>query len=373
MMENKPKKVLRALVSCLARGWAAKPLILLVAVFPGTLWATALGTLAQDMKPGQWLTLNQNGDGSGWTASLIKGGPASHILNYTDKGKWNSLNSKIYFIGKGVMTDGIQKFITYDDATNVWSLESKPYWDCTPGCYGHAYQHNSIDNEGNTYYHNFNSTSYYKLSYSTGTWSTLPAAPSEITCCIGVEYFPEMKGLLAVGAGRALFFSDTSKQWSQLVSGLAMGDYHNVALYNPKHKVIVYGGGNGSKNLYKVDAAGKISTLKPAPINIGIAATVFTYDPVSGRYLILGANRSFYEYDVGTDSWAPLSTTGIPIFPPSGEDFSFYGTVAVPVSTYGVIVFMSYNQNDPKVFVYKHATGVLDSTAPLAPQNLTVE
>ena len=77
-----------------------------------------------------------------------------------------------------------------------------------------------------------------------------------------------------------------------------MGVYHNIAEYSPVHKMVLFGGGNGSSDLYKLDAKGKVTTLKKTPIGVGTMQSIVTLDPVSGDFLVFGKNGSFYVYDV---------------------------------------------------------------------------
>jgi hypothetical protein len=356
---------------------AVAALGLIMSVYSAAAGATALGDAAAQTPVGGWKTLNTAGDGSGWSTSMLDAGGGHNILQYSDKGKWDPNTKRVLYIGKGAGAN-LQKFISYSDATGTWSIEPKPYWDCTPSdnCLGHAYQHNAIDPAGNLYYHLYYSTTYFVLTRATGLWSQLPEPSGIIACCIGLEYFPEMRGggLVAVGDGAVHFFNSSLNQWSQLTSGLAMGPYHNVAVYNPVHKIVLFGGGNDSKNLYKINAAGNITKIADAPTNVGIAASVLTVDPVSGKYLLISNSRTFYQYDVLADSWSSLNASAVPVFEPAKEtDFNFYGTVAVPISTYGVILFMKYDDGQSKVWLYKHTASVPDTTPPALPRNLSVK
>src|SRR5262245_31505984 len=119
-----------------------------------------------------------------------------------------------------------------------------------------------------------------------------------------------------------------------------MGPYHNFAEYSPVHKVILFGGGNGSSDLYKLDAAGKVTALKKAPIGLGTMQSIVTLDPVSGDFLIFGKGGSFYVYDVTSDAWKRQGGK-VPIFEPTRvADNKVWHVTATPVSTYGVTMFV---------------------------------
>ena len=42
-----------------------------------------------------------------------------------------------------------------------------------------------------------------------------------------------------------------------------IGPYHNIAVYNGPRRTVILGGGNGSQDLYELDARGRITKLRP--------------------------------------------------------------------------------------------------------------
>ena len=195
-------------------------------------------------------------------------------------------------------------------------------------------------------------------------WTALPRVATQeyLACCVGLAWFPELDGLVWAngggGKGHVFLFTEKDQQWKMLAKDLPMGVYHNFAEYSPVHKVVIFGGGNGSSDLYKLDAAGKVATLKKAPIGIGTMQTIVTLDPVSGDFLVFGKNGSFYVYDVVKDEWK-LREGKVPIFEPTRvKDNQVWHVTAAPVSTYGVTMFVKYYAVDPPrawVYLYKHA------------------
>jgi len=335
-----------------------------------------IGQAASAMQAGEWRQIGQGGDASGWGSTLLKTG-SDNLLNYADKGLWNPNTRELQFLGKGCCGE-VFKFLTYTESTNRWTQEAKPYWDCSPAtnCYGHGYEHSTLDPAtGNVFWRPYNSSVIYKWTRSTKTWSALPSGPNP-TIAVAIEYFPDLGGLVLVGAGQIHLFVEATNTWTQLASGLTMGEYHNVASYNPVHKIVVFGGGNGSANLYKVDASRKVSAIQKAPVNVGILASVLTVDPASGRYLLLGAGGGFYQYDVAGNTWATLSSSGVPVWSPDSNRILY--VVAVPVTSYGVVAFLTtyWSDSTSKVYLYKHAAGTIvpkDTTPPPAPTGVTVQ
>lgn len=317
--------------------------------------ATVLAELVAEMEPGEWRVLNTNGDGSGFSEELLDA-RYLNILQYADKGLWDPNKDQFHFIGQG--HGGIQKFITYDETTNTWREEPPPYWDCTRdkdcnwgGGIGHGYEHSALDPaSGDIYARPFNSKSIYRYHKSKDSWSELPNLPYSPACCAALAYFPDMRGLLVVGGGYVLFLKEKGKKWREIAWELTMGPYHNIASYSPQHKVVLFGGGNDSKDLYKIDSRKKITKLKDAPVNIGIYATINTVDPVTGKFLVFTDDAVVYEYAVDNDSWNRVVLDGAPF---GGED-STEMMVAAPVPRRGVIMFVKYAGSRSRVYVYRH-------------------
>jgi len=163
-----------------------------------------------------------------------------------------------------------------------------------------------------------------------------------------------MGGLLLVagapseGGGAVALFNAVAQKWNRLAERLPMGRADPFIEYNPVHKVVILGGGEGRRELYKVDAAGQVTRLKDAPIGLGTTHALVTVDPVGGKYLVIARDRSFYEYDVASDAWAALSKA-VPLGFRIGQN-----VIEAPVTTYGVVLFVTAAGPDSKVYLYKH-------------------
>jgi hypothetical protein len=343
--------------------------------------ASTLGDAAAQMQPGEWRVLNRAGDGAGFEFSLIESCAADcadNILNYTDKGMWNPLTREIQFIGKGHLRE--LKHISYSEASNRWSQEAQPYWDCgrVVPCWsiGHGYEHSTINPaNGDVFQRMWNSTTLYKWTRATKTWSQLPAGPATAEA-VALQYFPEMGGVVMVGGGKVAFYNESTGSWSTLASGLSMGGgYHTVASYSAVNKIVVLGGG-GSTNLYRLSANGTVTPIANAPIRVGILESIFTVDPASGKFLLFGAAGGFYEYGPTTNSWSSVASSSIPMFRGGGNAIIY--RAAVPISTHGVIAFLAEGgTTDTRVLLYRHTTSTsappLDTTPPAVPTGLVVK
>jgi hypothetical protein len=109
----------------------------------------------------------------------------------------------------------------------------------------------------------------------------------------------------------------------------------------------------GNENtLFRLSSSGNITQLGSPPVDLYDGSGyvgVFTVDPVSGVSRVLTpTSRQFYSYDVGDDSWQPLSS-------PTQPDLNSNGVVATPVSSYGVNLFVSCTRGDCHAYVYKHS------------------
>lgn len=313
---------------------------------------TELGKLAAAMKPGTWAELPS----AGYTAELLKA-QNHHILQYTSAATWDPNTRQMLFIGQGHYS--ALKFISYSAETSVWKLRpTPPWWKGDPatgkGPIGHAYFNNTINAAGGVLFHHQSDTRWvHRYDVAKDEWTTLPEIKDSATGHgTGIAYFPERKGLVRVLGGQVHFHDGKSNAWSRLNKDrLPMGPYHNFAQYSPVHKVVMLGGGNGSKDLHELDATGRFTALKPAPVEVGINTTAITVDPVSGDLLVLHKGGQFFAFNPTRDHWMEIKTDGMP-FAMKGTSFD---VVATPVSNDGVVLFFTAQAKGLKVCLYKHA------------------
>jgi hypothetical protein len=303
---------------------------------------TELARLAASMKPGTWAELTTQG----FSADLLKV-QNHHILEYTDTAVWDPKSQQVLFVGQGHYS--AVKFITYSAATNSWKLMPTPVWwkgdpKTGKGPIGHAYQNNTIDTVRGVLYHHQSATRLvHRFEIAKDEWSTLPeikgAATGHGTALV---YFPERKGLVRVLGGAVHFFDEDKNVWSLLKEKTPMGPYHNIAKYNPVDKSVIFGAGNGSKTLYRMDADDAITPLQDAPFVIRISSTVTAIDPVSGDLLVLSMEDKgkFHAFNMKKNEWRRLPDA------PIGEG------VTASIGSHGVTLVFA---NRPtKVYLYKH-------------------
>jgi hypothetical protein len=150
-----------------------------------------------------------------------------------------------------------------------------------------------------------------------------------------------------------------------------MGGYHNLAEYSPVYKCLIFGGGNESPDIYKMDASGNVTKMKNAPRQVRTLTTVLTVDPVSGEFLFLFDNRTIYAFNPSTNSYRSLNSN-IPVWNPKATKGGVVFLIAAPISTYGVIMFVRGDASGTgNVYLYKHSNTEFDETPPSVPANVS--
>jgi hypothetical protein len=307
--------------------------------------------MASQMSAGQWLQLSL----TGLSTNLFVNG-ANNTLGYMDKGCHDPVRKQVRFIGHAHMGD--QRFHQYDEVTNTFSNLADPPWDggglSYPGYLGHGYQHNAMDPAtGDLYYRKYNSPEVYRLVRATGEWIRLANAPNtEITG--GLEWLPNIgtQGGLILFLGRSCHRWDkASNTWSTPASGTLTGmTYHTAAVRSVPNNVVLFGGGNGGRAMWKIGATGGAISCPASPIGYGIASSVTTACPVSGDLLVVESSSVVARFSVGSNSWSQFSFSGGPSF---GDISAGSHTIAIPMAAYGVIMFIF--GNTPSAWLYKHA------------------
>jgi hypothetical protein len=314
----------------------------------GLAGASALSDAAAQLQPGQWVVLETQN----LTPSLLNDGSFT-VLYYSEDMTWDPVSRQILLVGGGHADDA--EFLRYSEATNSWqrSAPTGGFWHSN---FSHAYDHNAIaPDKGKFFYRQpaFDPSNRVEIyDIASQAWTRSAAMPTVPGCCGGLEYFPELDGLvLANGDDGLLFYDIDANSWSR-ISASSWGDYHNFAEYSPVHKTLIFGGGetSGGTTVYRMNQQRQVTRLGNAPARLGTTHSVVTTDPNSGNHLVFYGS-SWYELNPATDTWrqqpgdAPW---------PGG----IFGTVATPISTYGVTMFLNYNEGGtPRVYLYKHSPG----------------
>jgi hypothetical protein len=323
------------------------------------------------MQPGTWAELGT----SDILTALSTDGLGGSILGYAEDAAWDPQSRQLLLVSGdhlGSPDGDPPRFVAYSAPDNAWRILPQPFWVRAVNM--HGYDHNALNPATGDFYHRpFLERTVYKYGIFTEEWSALPMIPESVmdydNCCMGLEYFPELGGLILAGSttgsviDEVYFFREATQEWLKLGSGFPMGTHEQFVEYNPVHKLVLFGGGGGElgKNIYAVRSSGIVSPLGPAPIALGVMNAIVTVDPLSGEFLIFGKGGEFYRFDVIADRWSAVEAP-VPIFSPAREpDILVWQVIAVPASTYGVVLFVKYYYADPDprawFYVYKHAPG----------------
>lgn len=358
---------------------------------------TSLDNLAASMQSGTWAVLTTKGLNNNFITDPSSG-HGDLFLNYSNDGEWDPLTRQWYFIGGG-HTGAQHKVLMYSADNNSWrSFNSYP----TGGAQvNHGYDHNAFDRNRRIIYHRSsgNNGDVWTLNIdSGGSWINIG------TCCetpgaycasdaVAMEFFPDIDRLVIFdqGFGHVRYYNPNNGTWSNGPTwSTAIGDYHNVAKYNPVYKIVIFGGGNNAQRvLYKLSADGTLKRMNNAPVNLGYNDGFLTLDPVTGDYLAISGDGTFRAWNPITDTWRTLSSNFSALIYqniPSAADAGGYGWpgevdmwAAAPVNTYGVIMFLTqgstgYKETAPgAVLLYKHSSSPPpDIIPPSPPTNLRV-
>jgi hypothetical protein len=306
---------------------------------------TELAKLAATMKPGSWAELKTKG----YTQELLGG---HDILVYSDKAVWDPTSQQVLFVGQDHLKPP-PRFIVYSAKTNSWKAMPTPPW-AEKLKWFHAYENNAIDaGKGLLFHHSSASQLIHQYDIAKDAWTTMPPIAQAATGHgTALEYFPEMKGLVRVYSGTVHFYSEAQKSWTVLSKEkLPMGPYHNVAAYSAPAKAVVFGGGNSSQDIYRLDATAKITAGKKAPVGLGIGQSINWVDPITGELLVLHKEGKFFAYSPDRDDWRSVSKVGFPVMLKG----SSHHVIAAPISTHGVTFLFTSPARGLKVYLYKHA------------------
>lgn len=285
----------------------------------------------------------------GFPAVLVPPQGSGNDLEYSDKGIWNPTTKVVLFYGGahcgGGSCPGSDEIIQYSETTNTWT--NLP--NSSLGT-GHTYQHPTFDpSTQELYTASYNSTSIHKFTTSWTLLTSVPVGSVQITHVL--QHFPELSSLIFVNnrfsTGVWRYHLGTST-WTQLATQAqlpGLGPYHIAGNYSPVHHAMIFGGGNNSTKVWKLDSAGVVSSMPDAPVPYGPSLSSLTYDPVSGDFLIVnGTDGTVYAQKFAAGTWSSVSGATAPYR-------SAAGGALVPISTHGVVMAIT-NTN---IYLYKHS------------------
>jgi hypothetical protein len=332
--------------------------------------ATPLSELAASIEPGTFAELEFPGVNLGDVVRVCASN--SNILEYADSAAWDPLSHQVLFLGTSHGSCYGSKFIIYSEDEHQWREGPLPDDPCiapmTDHCFAHAYSHNTIDPDtGIVYYRHYGDETVWQFdTRGSETWSVhseIATRRGESGCCNGLEFLPSetRSGLLYVDGSEGVYFgtepgrvwellANTALHWEDGLTTLEMADHDNFAELDPVHGNILFGGGDNPPTLYTYDESGEITPRGRAPEGVTTSSTrgIVSVDPVSGRFLFFVDDGSFWEYDTTSEVWTRQPGEH-PLHP-----YGYFEAFEVPITTYGVILFLVWQFDETSVWLYKH-------------------
>jgi hypothetical protein len=263
---------------------------------------------------------------------------------------WSNLDREARFYGTPATSATPFELVLYDEATNTWSNGPLSPDGAT---LGHGYDQNAGDvYNGVHYWRPYGSNQIYRYTKASG-WSALSGTPTGTPqVASAIEFFPDINSLIYVDPWIGVWAYDEGvDSWSQISTSVMSGtDYHNFAVYSPVHKVVLFGGGNGSSNVWTLDVDGNITQKTNAPISMPIHSALITVDPVSGDFLVMQKpSGNWWSYNPNTDTWSSFSLN-IPFA-------DGWNVIVTPVAEYNSILLVSATGTGASatVHVYRHS------------------
>ncbi len=291
---------------------------------------TVLSELAASMKPGSWAKLETKG----LTRELTHVTPRElSIFGWSDDGAWDPVSGQFLFMGFRLEL----KFVAYSEKTNEWRQVPTFKWPLKSSM-GHPYGNNAVDPAKSIFFHHVSSSPLiYAFDTREEKWSELPPCPfKSSTYGWAIEFFPDMNAMLFVHERSAYKLDMDKKEWSVLTAKLPTGaGPHKMVRYNARHHCMLIAGGDGGsgKEVVRIDADGKLTAMKDAPVALSLNNTKVLAEPTTGDFLVLKAD-SFHAYDIEKDQWTKIED---PDMQPPSRDGSL---VVAPIEKYGVSMWV---------------------------------
>ena len=325
---------------------------------------SALRTLALSMTSGEWRQLSAGGLG----LFTGQGGSSGLLTGYSTKFVRDPLTQKMYYIGCD--HGAPDAFVQYDEAANAWSLAASFVpWGINRGTdTDHGYDHIAFDNlHGKLYRRVHARTSVMRWEGGT-TWTAIDysGTVNYTATTAGVTFFPDLgpNGSIVVyqsngSAPKGIVFGidPVTLARTTYANGFSpMAELHGFAHYSPQRRCVVFGGGNGSYKIWRLDANGSVSALTDVPGTLtapgaGYPHTLPVNNPANGNFLFMNTSSRWYELNpTGTGTWTArggtVSILSSQVFDAASDPA--FGTIACPIPEYGVIALVkAYSGSQP--------------------------
>lgn len=312
------------------------------------------------MAPGEWRELGS----PGWTRDLLytdcngNGGSTAHT-DWSDELFWDARTQTARFLGAGHLR--AFGFVFFSASNDSWCRDDVSLHPCLretgySRCFTHAYDHQLFDVARGRLMMLTAGSEAVDYDVATRAWEIRPL-PSGTPGASGgygrvFEHFVS-RDQYFVGLGpTGVIFSRDAGQATSLPAMPGVGPYHNVGVYLPQSRLLLYGGGNNSKRLYSINETLTVTQVPDVVFPDGgtdqlhTAYTTLTADPVTGDALLLSQQGSFHAWDPSTRQWSRLPD------PPWRGRSGYDHALATPVDDHGVVLFV-FPQGVYRTWLYK--------------------
>jgi hypothetical protein len=352
----------------------ATALTLLAGRTAGASDGTAIGTLAESMSPGQWRELVTTGADAAFSAD-------TSIFEYADRMVWDSIGKQALFYGSSDPGGSSNhKFIRYQAATNAWTQLPKPPW-ASSYLIMHSYKHQAVDVANRRLYYrpmgsNNRDFRYVSLDNPSGSWVQRADVGDidYVQDASALDYF-HGRGTIILHTGEISStqsglteYDPRTNTWTGFPQAFSpRGELHALLECNVVHNFCIFGGGDLTRNVWRVNADRSITPLTQAPFrDFSTRYADTTVDPVTGHYLVLTRDNEFWQFDArGSGTWTRIASgSQVPPFVGYDDVHSTFHGVATTIGSYGVIMYTQWRGSGSKVWLYKHAPATVDTTPP---------
>lgn len=304
-----------------------------------------LGDLASSMGPGEWKELATSGLTRELIETDVNGEGSNPNTDYSDNLVWDAAGQQLLFVGSGSYK--AYKFLRYRAEGNLWSGDPNLpacMYNQAEKCPSHGFDNATLDPDSGRFDF-FVQGTLHSFGLAGEKW-TSRKTPSEVATEIGgaMEYFQELKALVLLVNGKVALFDKASGKAESLAGNLKMGGYHNVAVRSAARKEVYFGGGNDSRDFYRLDGKKTILKLPDAPGVMHVAFSTLVADPAGESILFLSEGDSLHAFSPSANAWSYAGRA------PFGDH-----ALAASLDGLGVALFLVPSQR--KVYLYKHSQG----------------
>ena len=339
----------------------------------------ALLTAAAALGPREWGTVTQNST-SQTLEGTNSGAGSGSVLGFGMEGIWDDERGILHFCGSD-HGDGTTDYYTYTESSNNWARTITDVGLTA----SHGYDHLDINpSTGDLFLFEYGNLvgpiKLYKLPQGGSAFSLLNNSQGDyVQVANGSCWWSgSMTGggaggtlvFWSCGSGILHFYNPATNIWfaTNDIDGATLPDhYHGWLSYCPILNVGIFGPGNGNSGnpniIYRLDSDRSVTQLTNSPLDTGVRGVNVCREPVTGGFILMGANKLYYLDPTGSGTYTLLNQASDAI--PSGvEDPSVISNpsttscISFAVPSAGVIVYVSKKTvgSNANMSIYKYAT-----------------